>query len=175
MKKIVFTIVLLTSMNLFSQEKSENHKAKNEFKVNLATFIAGFPEFTFERMLSDESAFGITVGFSIGDNVNDEDNNSYNFSFIPYYRVYFGEKPNEGFFVDGNLALYSQKYRDGDFFANEKEGGVGFGLGFNVGKKYKTKNGWVAEFSFGISRTLINAEKINLIYPRGGIIIGKIF
>jgi hypothetical protein len=62
-----------------------------------------------------------------------------------------------------------------DFFTNEKEGGVGFGLGFNVGKKYKTKNGWVAEFSFGLSRTLINSEKINLIYPRGGIIIGKIF
>jgi hypothetical protein len=175
MKKIVITIVLLTSLHLFSQEKSENEVAKNEFKINLASFIAGFPEITFERMISEESAFGVSVGFSLGNNANNEDNNLYNFSLIPYYRVYFGEKPNEGFFVDGNVTLYSQKFTNGDFFTNEKEGGVGFGLGFNVGKKYKTKNGWVAEFSVGLSRTLINADKINLIYPRGGIIVGKIF
>ena len=34
MKKIVITIVLLTSLHLFSQEKSENEVAKNEFKIN---------------------------------------------------------------------------------------------------------------------------------------------
>ena len=175
MKKIIFVFVVFFSFKSISQEKSENDTKKNEFKVNLASFIAGFPELTFERALSEEGSFGVSLGFSLGNNANDEEDNSYNFSLIPYYRVYFGDAPNTGFFVEGNVTLYSQKYTDGDFFTNEKEGGVGFGLGFNVGKKYKTKNGWVAEFSFGLSRTLINSEKINLIYPRGGIIIGKIF
>ena len=113
--------------------------------------------------------------FSINNVTSNEENEGYNFSFIPYYRVYFGDKPNAGFFIDGNVALYSQKHTDGDFFTNAKEGGIGFGLGFGIGKKYKTKSGWVGEFSFGLTRTLINSDKINLIYPRGGITIGKIF
>lgn len=61
------------------------------------------------------------------------------------------------------------------FFSEEKQGGTGFGIGFNVGKKYRTKNGWIGEISFGISRTLVNSDKVNLLYPRAGIIIGKIF
>jgi len=82
-------------------------------------------------------------------------------------------KPNTSFFVDGNAALYSQKKTDGDFFTDEKEGGLGFGFGFNVGTKYKTKGGWVAELSFGFTRTLINTDKLNKVFPRAGILIGK--
>jgi hypothetical protein len=44
-----------------------------------------------------------------------------------------------------------------------------------LGKKYKTKSGWIAEFTFGLTRTLINTDKIDLIYTRGGITIGKQF
>jgi len=177
MKKLFIITLLLLTVSVFSQEKKENILGKNEFKLNLPALIAGYPEVTYERLLTEETSLGISFGFSINKtNSNDNDSNgNYNFSLIPYYRVYFGDKPHAGFFVDGNAALYSQKAIDGNFFVNKKEGGLGFGLGFDIGKKYKTKKGWVCEVYFGIARTLINTDKLNLIYLRGGIAVGKIF
>ncbi|MFK8060071.1 MAG: DUF3575 domain-containing protein [Polaribacter sp.] len=176
MKKHILLLALLSSFLTNSQEEEKVSLKQNEFKVNAAYLIAGFPEFTYEKRLNNEASLGITLGFSINNNNgNEENNNAYSFSVIPYYRIYFGEKPSAGFFIDGNLALYSQKQRKGDFFSNAKEGGTGLGIGFNVGKKYTTKKGWVGELSMGITRTLINADKIDLIYPRAGIIIGKVF
>ncbi|QTD37413.1 DUF3575 domain-containing protein [Polaribacter batillariae] len=175
MKKILLFAVLILSIQSYAQETKNKNLGKNEFKVNLAFLIAGYPEITYERLLSNETSFGITMGFSIDNSTNSENNTNYNFSLLPYYRIYFGNKPNAGFFIDGNLALYSQKQRHGDFFSEDKKGGTGFGFGFGIGKKYKTKKGWVGEFSFGLTRTLINKDKINLLYPRFGITVGKIF
>ncbi|PQJ76678.1 DUF3575 domain-containing protein [Polaribacter glomeratus] len=178
MKKCILLVALMYSLMFYSQQKNDSLK-QNEFKINLAYLIAGYPEITYERLLTDETSVGISMLFSINDTSSNENNNEssngYNFSLIPYYRVYFGQQTNSGFFIDGNLALYSQKHTTGDFFTNAKEGGTGFGIGFGVGKKYKTKKGWVAEFTFGLIRTLINADKIDLIYPRVGITIGKQF
>jgi hypothetical protein len=176
MKKIILIIVLVLSTKLYSQETKEKKLSKNEVKINLAYLIAGYPEITYEKLLTNETSFGISLLFSINNiNTPEENNEGINFSLTPYYRVYFGDERNSGFFIDGNLAVYSQKQRDGDFFSNAKEGGTGFGVGFGIGKKYSTKSGWVGEFSFGITRTLINADKVDFIYPRGGITIGKRF
>jgi hypothetical protein len=172
MKKLILITVLLLTVKGISQEKKESVLSKNELKINLAYLIAGFPEITYERALTEETSIGISALFSIE---NNEENISFNFAIIPYYRIYFGEKPNTGFFVDGNLGLYSQKKTDGDLFTNEKEGGLGLGVGFNLGKKYRTKKGWIGELSFGITRTITNQDNVNSVYLRGGIIIGKIF
>lgn len=174
MKKCILLIIFTCSLMSYSQQKKDSIK-QNEFKVNLAYLLAGYPELTYERLLNDETSLGVSMLFSLNSNSSNENNSAYNFSLIPYYRVYFGEQPNAGFFVDGNLALYSQKKTNGDFFSNEKEGGTGFGAGFGLGKKYKTKSGWVAEFTFGFTRTLINTDKIDLIYLRGGVSIGQLF
>ena len=187
MKKCILMIAIMGSLILNAQQQKDSIK-QNEFKINLAYLIAGYPELIYEKLLTDETSFGVSIMFNINSNsINENSSNNngtttssgssigINFSLIPYYRVYFGKKRNEGFFVDGNLALYSQKQTNGDFFTNEKEGGTGFGVGFGLGKKYKTKSGWIAEFTFGLTRTLINTDKIDLIYTRGGITIGKQF
>ncbi len=180
MKHLFLSIALLCALSTFSQETTEKTIKKNEIKINLPYFILGFPEITYERLLTNQTSLGVSVAFSIDNNNSafyddSENDGKYNFSLIPYYRVYFEMKPNTSFFVDGNAALYSQRKTDGDFFTDEKEGGLGFGFGFNVGTKYKTKGGWVAELSFGFTRTLINTDKLNKVFPRAGILIGKTF
>ena len=177
MKHFILLFAFILGINSYSQEQKSytNFTSKNELKLNVAYLIAGYPEILFEQVLTSETSLGISLSFAIDNKSNEEENNAYNFSLIPYYRVYFGEKPNAGFFVEANLTIYSQKKTAGDIFSSEKKGGTGFGIGFNVGKKYRTKNGWIGEFSFGVSRTLVNSDKVNLLYPRAGIIIGKLF
>jgi hypothetical protein len=176
MKHLFLSIAVLFTLSNFSQETAEKKIDKNEIKINLPYLILGFPEITYERLLTDQTALGISVAFPIESGTSNIEN-GYNFSMNPYYRVYFGEKPNTGFFVDGNAALYSQRKTAGDFFTDEKEGGLVFGLGFNVGTKYKTKSGWVAESYIGLTRSIINSDNVNRnkIMLRMGIVIGKTF
>ena len=164
MKKNILIITFICTVSIYSQENKKVVLNKNELKLNIASTLGGFPEITFEKSLNNETSFGISLGFSLQSNSKDEENSNYNFSIIPYYRVYFDEKPNTGFFIEGNAAIYSQNPIEGDFFNNEKDGGIGFGLGFSLGKKYTTKGGWIGEFSFGLTRTFINSDKLNLYY-----------
>ncbi|WP_158211805.1 DUF3575 domain-containing protein [Polaribacter tangerinus] len=175
MKKCILLLALIIGGYCYSQTPQKDSLDSYELKLNAGYLIAGYPELIFEKTLTSETSIGISLAFAVADNINDQENRLFDFSVIPYYRVYFGDKPNADFFIETNAAIYSQKKREGSFLKNEKEGGTGFGLGFNVGKKYRTKNGWIGEFSFGLSRTLINADKVDLIYPRAGIIIGKAF
>ena len=174
MKQFFFISLLMLTFFGYSQEKENDYNSKkNELKVNIGAFVAGFPVITYERALTHETSFGVSLGVLIDS--DDGDTERFDFSLIPYYRIHFGETPNTGFFIDGNAAIYSQKSSDESLFVNEKKGGLGFGLGFNIGKKYKTKNGWVGETSFGLTRTVINSDQVHLIYPRFSITVGKAF
>ncbi|MDG1320789.1 MAG: DUF3575 domain-containing protein [Polaribacter sp.] len=176
MKHLFLSIAMLCALSTFSQETTEKNIKKNEIKINLLYFILDFPEITYERLLTDQTALGVSVAFPIESGASML-GNDLNFIMNPYYRVYFGEKPNTGFFVDGNAALFSQRKTEDDFFTGEKERGMAFGFGFNVGTKYKTKNGWVAETYFGLTKTVINSEYVKRtnILLGIGIIIGKTF
>ncbi|QNM85915.1 DUF3575 domain-containing protein [Polaribacter pectinis] len=178
MKKIILVIILFTFSNSYSQKTKDSLKIKkNEFKVNVASFIDKYPEFTYERLINDETAFGLSIGFSIENNTDTETDNTtnYNFSIIPYYRFFFGKKPAAGFFIEANAPLFSQKYIDGSFFNNQSEGGLGFGLGLSIGGKFMTKSGWIGEIYSGLARSFINTDKVRQLYPRAGITIGKRF
>ena len=176
MKKIILLIVLLHFSNSYSQKTKDTLEIKkNELKINVASFIDRYPEFTYERLINDETAFGLSVGFSIENNTELDNTTNYNFSIIPYYRVYFGKKPAAGFFIEANSPFFSQKYIEGSFFNNQSESGLGFGLGLSIGGKFMTKSGWVGEIYTGLARSFINTDKIRELYPRAGITIGKRF
>lgn len=166
---------LLNSILFFSQVKEEVSFNKNEFKINIASTIDKYPEFTYERLLNEETAMGISLGFTIDSKTNIDETTNYKYSIVPYYRFYFGKKIAAGFFIEANTPLFSQKKIQGSFFNASSEGGIGFGLGLAIGGKFMTKSGWVGEIYTGVARSFVNTDKIGFLYPRVGITIGKRF
>lgn len=183
MKKIIpfLLITMLLSLQGYSQEAEEivttqeqaPYSGKNEIKLNGMYLLIGFPELSYERILNDESALGISVNFSIDDIEID-------FMAIPYYRIYFGKKPAAGFFVEGNAAFYVVDNEEYSFYnghsyevTNDHE--IGAGVGLAVGSKFMTESGWVFEVFGGAGRNFLGSDEVSAAYPRFGLTIGKRF
>lgn len=145
--------------------QSLNEEALNdEIRVNAAYLIIGLPEISYERILSDESAVGISMGARIDKDIEQI------FFLTPFYRLYFGKKRAAGFFVEANSTIYAQEIND-----DSSDNVMGLGLGFAIGGKFITKGGWVAELLAGAGRNFLNTDLIEEGYPRVGISIGKRF
>lgn len=178
---LLLLVSILFTFQGYSQEAEESaiaqeqlsYVGKNELKLNGLYLLIGFPEITYERVLNEESALGISIAFSTED-VFDID-----FMAIPYYRVYFGGKPAAGFFVEGNAALYAVDYYEttyyDDYSKRKNINELGAGLGLAVGAKFMTKSGWVFEIFGGAGRNFISADEVGDVYPRFGLTVGKRF
>lgn len=177
MKKL-FTFLFLSSFLFgFAQEKETTDFKRNELKVNALMLVAGAFEITYERLLNEESAVGVSL-FVPYDNTIDT-----NFSLSPYYRFYFGKKPAAGFFAEGFGMLNNFEY--GNYLSNNgstpiyTEGNAtDFALGFGLGGKWITKKGFVFEINSGIGRNLFNTKSKDSdiqIVGRGGISLGYRF
>ena len=153
------------SIGLFAQQtEPDNHDGKfadNEIRLNILYLIAKFPELTYERNLSDESSVGLSVAFSLDDDID------FDYIISPFYRLYFGKKRAAGFFIEGNGSVFSEEVRSRTEIAA--------GLGIGVGGKFLTKRNWTGELLLGLGSTLINTDKTSGAYPRVGISIGKRF
>ena len=184
MKKFFLATVLFVSLSVSAQEKPDykdeiiarsealGQTGNNEIRLNMLTAIIGYPEINYERFLADNMGIGIAGAFSL---VPREklDIRSY---VMPYYRLYFGDKKASGFFIEGNIAIYSQESEVGydpnrQDYIYEKSTNGGFGAA--VGGKFLTRNGFVGEVYGGVGRLFGNAP--TEIYPRYGISIGKRF
>ena len=160
---LIHGMVLMGSLTgLLAQADSTNYAGNNEIKVNGAYLLAGLAEITYEGILGEDSAIGVSVGFALDNSID------YRFSAIPYYRLYFGKKRAAGFFVEGNGAFFSER----DF---ESDTEFGAGLGLAVGGKFINSKGWIAELFLGLGRNLVNNDDISEAYPRAGILVGKRF
>ncbi len=168
MKKVTLIAMLfMISLSAFSQE--ETKPKKNELKINLPYLIGGIPEIGYEYLINNESGVGIDLLFSI-----DKDT-PIDFALTTYYRIYFGEKPTAGFFVEGfgmlNTAEGEEYY---DIFDSISHYETDFALGVSVGGKFMTNKGVIFEICGGVGRNLFN-ERASDIIPRMGLTIGKRF
>ena len=177
MKKL-FTLLFLSSFLFgFSQEKESTDFKRNELKGNALMLVAGAAEFTYERLLNEESAVGVSLFFPYDDNIN------INFSLTPYYRFYFGKKPAAGFFAEGFGMLNSYQYDhfvygNGNYSTLKTGNATDFALGFGIGGKWLTKEGFVFEINSGVGRNLFNSISRDYDYQivgRGGITLGYRF
>ncbi len=179
MKKITLSLLLMMVTFFAYSQQSDTTKLKtgingnNELKLNLFMTIAGVPEINYERILSDDMSIGLAVLIGI-------DDTDYKFGVIPNYRVYFGGKKANGFFIEGNAAvigsqnnLYYYDYSGNNYYQNYTKTQTNFGLGAAAGAKFLTKNGFVGEIYLGAGR-LFGDNSIEA-YPRAGITIGKRF
>lgn len=163
--------MLLTGM-VYGQEQSFSPTKKNEFKLNSAYLIAGIAEGSYEFILNEESAVGLTLGVAFEDDI------SFRYNITPYYRFYFGKKLAAGFFAEA-FSMINEQRDDGGFInisgqPAEVEFQTAFALGFAIGGKFITKNGFSAEIYGGVGRNFGNNDLFETV-PRFGLNIGKRF
>jgi len=171
MKKLLFSLALLFLIDSTSQaqEKTENDSKKNELKLNVASFLAGMPEFGYEYLFDEESSIGIDLLFSI------DDNPERYFGLTSYYRFYFGNKRANGFFAEGFGMLNTHDTNYYEWFSDEEVSkATDFALGVSIGGKFVTQKNFVFEIYFGIGRNLFNNNAYDTV-ARGGITFSKRF
>lgn len=116
--------------------------------------------------------------FTPYDNENLDANINYYIS--PYYRIFFGKKYAAGFFVEGFAMLNSidREYGvqdSGGFYTYEEESVTDFALGFGLGGKWVSKNGFVFELTGGIGRNLFQNDYDTTIVGKFGFNLGYRF
>ncbi|MGG7034099.1 MAG: hypothetical protein ACI7YS_02755 [Flavobacterium sp.] len=152
---------------------------KNEIKANLPYFIAGIPEVSYERILDENSAVGLSVAIQL------DDEWEVPFIITPYYRMYFGGEKTKtkatGFFIEADAVVAKQfitSYDDNYNYTDYSSYTTNFGFGAAVGVKLLNKNGYIGEVFGGISRVFgVDSYTTDAtdIFPRVGINIGKRF
>lgn len=180
---IKFTCIALLFVAFLgnSQEQEVAQFGKNEIKLNMFYLVIGAAELSYERNLNDASSIGMSVLIPIGEGARDE----INFVLTPYYRLFFGNKPAQGFFFEGFGMLNSTKtYQyfnqvNNGFFTTteERKNVVDFALGFAIGGKFVLREKIVAEVTGGIGRNLLNSNEnqYSAVVPRFNIAIGYRF
>jgi hypothetical protein len=185
MKKLLLSITfLLTSICVYAQQDSIansvkvrsaaiGHGGNNEIKVNLLYMTLGIPEISYERLIADNMGLGLSTMVSLSD---DED---MNLGLLATYRLYFGTKKANGFFIEGNTGVitkkeyvYSYEMYAADM-APTRTTKANFALGAACGAKFLTRNGFLGEAYLGVDRLLGGGTED--FYPRIGITIGKRF
>ncbi|MCC7520597.1 MAG: DUF3575 domain-containing protein [Flavobacteriaceae bacterium] len=170
MKKLFFTLVILTSIYGNAQEKTEESLLKNELHFNALLPIA-FKTFevSYERILNDESSVGVSLL------VGNEEYYFQKFALSPYYRKFFSRQQAAGFFVEGFMQVnsdheshYSYDYDD---YVEDQYTDVALGIG--IGGKFITKSNFIGLINIGIARNLGNNSPE--ITGKGGISIGYRF
>ncbi len=174
MKKIFLTLVLALSIcSVKGQEQTQENFKKDEIKINGLFLILGAFEGTYEHILNEESAIGISIFLPFDDDVSDD----VKYYISPYYRMYFGRKNNaSGFFAEG-FAMLNKTNRDLGFFnLRDDNFKTDLALGFGFGGKWVTKKGFIFELSTGIGRNFFNNDNSDYqIIGKGGITLGYRF
>jgi len=168
--KSIFLIVFgFTTFALSAQDEPILEK-RSEIKVNAFYLVIGAAEVSYERLINEESSFGVSATYFFESTGGD-----YNWGITPHYRLFFGKKPALGFFVEGNGAVFGYEDRDivfnGTFITSSREDKIGIGLGISIGAKFKTSKDVVAEIFLGVTRGFGDSYS----YPRVGISVGKRF
>lgn len=190
---ILFFILNVEAQSLTKEERFEKFKSskeyensihlgqtgRNELNINLLSPLWGSVELNYERFLNENSTYGIAGNLGIS-------NDYYSFSsLLAYYRVYFGRKINNGFFIEANSGFSSIKEKNYDYYYSnsiyyQSQSSVdrynGLGVGVAIGYKLLAKNGVVCQIFGGLGRNFGNLkDDYSPVFPRAGITIGRRF
>jgi len=172
-----YALVLLVFMFLFkvqAQDADAPSLPQNEIKLNAFNLIAlAAFDFGYERILNEESSFGVDIFIRIDDDSDFSDFQT--FAITPYYRQYFSNKYAKGFFVEGFASLNSGREENFLIDVIEEVDYTDFALGISIGGKFVTPRGFVTEIFIGIGRNLLNDNFSPEIIGRGGVSIGYRF
>ncbi|TXD83782.1 DUF3575 domain-containing protein [Subsaximicrobium wynnwilliamsii] len=157
----MLSLALVTLAFAQNDSLQDPYKKDNEIKINALFLLLGAIEPSYERNLSESSSVGISMLITYDQENFDSDLNYY---LSPYYRMFFGKKHAAGFFLEGFGMVISyderQRYFTGSEFdprlVIEEKNITNVALGFGLGGKWVTKDGFVFELNAGLGRNLIN-------------------
>jgi hypothetical protein len=170
------------SLKVSIQKNAEalGHGGNNELKLNLLFTVLGIPEISYERIVQDNMGLGISVLVGLDKSIN------YQLGVTPHFRLYFGQKKANGFFIEANSSIlkhrnelhhhYDAVYDYGYVPAKVERNFTTFGLGAAAGGKFLTRNGFMGEAYLGVGRMFGDQSHYSgEAYPRMGITLGKRF
>ena len=177
MKKSILALLLLISVFAMNAQDKEDTSDlninKNEIKSNGLYLVVGILDFTYERLLNEESAVGLNVAIPYDKEIKED----LQYYISLYYRFYFGKKYAAGFFLEG-FGMLNSAEREFDFFVNDedREYVTDFALGIGLGGKWITKGGFIGEVNFGVGRNLFKSEETTIDFvSKLGITLGYRF
>ncbi|MFC4635561.1 hypothetical protein ACFO3O_16745 [Dokdonia ponticola] len=201
MRKLTTMVCLVISVITFAQENpddqpvnlNEINNKKHEIKIDAIEGLA-VPalDISYEYVLSRYSGVGGAININLDGNNSDIDQN---FALTGFYRQYFFNKKDygaRGFFAEGLLQYANGESNDTRILETPGPNGEvlfeavnqdwnRFGIGFAIGQKWVSRNGFVLELSLGAGRYLGNTnddESFNNDpegFFRGGVSVGYRF
>lgn len=182
---IPFTIIAQTedqnSVKTKTEQENATYKrdiAKNEMSLNVFNVvIAGAIDARYERILTKNTSIGFDVFAKFIENDDEDDFDtseiySKEFSFTTRFKYFFGNRTAWGFYTQGFLMASSGKYDNDDGYYNEitgiyyEEGEQEYfdvALGFGVGGKFVSKDGFFTDISIGLGRNFFNSESPEIV------------
>ena len=152
----------------------DNELKKREVKINLAVVQLGYSSIAYEQLFDK---YNFALGGEVGTSYADVLDINFDYTVLPYARVYFGKQHN-GFFIEANLALAN--FREiipsrGQLSVEEEVSQNILGIGGALGLKYIMPNGLFGEIVFGVgdNTASIQNNMYDDIYLRLGLFIGK--
>ena len=185
MKKVFLLLFLAFSYSSFAQDNYTSEKNLNAFNLLIFKTL----DVTFENYIDQESSWGISALMALeGESRFNADAPYYyeSLAITPFYKLYFGDRPNSGFFIEGfgNLSFgkVDRWYYDYDYCyecssvyypSNPIKSYTAFNVGLSLGKKWVTKKDITFSVFAGIGRALTVSNDGPGFFPRTGISIGK--
>lgn len=184
MKQISIIVIILFSFQVsFAQDQTDLPKRdikKNEVSINPLNLIAfGALDIGYERVLNNNSTLGFDLFYSLVDRDNDEDFISTDdifdkeIAFTTSFKYFFGSRIARGFYVEGFGMLSSGEHEEyievfdnqGNFISasDVEQEYTDFAIGFAVGGKFVTRNGFFIDIGFGIGRNLFSNKSPDII------------
>jgi len=179
MKKFIFPLFVLISFLSFSQETPETDSedttaykretAKNELSIGTLNLVAfGALDVAYERILTQNSSWAVEAFVLALDRENEDIGEAFNkdFSLTGKYKYFFGDRTAWGFYVNGLAMISSGKYEvvkesfvNGNYYyTSEEKDYSDFALGFGLGGKFVSKQGFFLDLSTGIGRNLFSND-----------------
>jgi hypothetical protein len=178
--KVISTILLfLCAISGFSQEVIQETTseatqeiflrdiAKNELSVNAFNLVVfGAIDVAYERVIDPSSSWSVE-GFILALN-RESESADYVFtrtaSLTGKYKYFFGDRTAWGFYVNGMAMLSTGEYyediyeNDGFYSSRVDQDYTDLALGFGLGGKWVSKQGFFLDLSTGIGRNLLNND-----------------
>ena len=98
---VISTLLFAFNTNAQDEKKDTNDFGRNEIKINSLYLLAEVFEVSYERNISNHSSLGVSLFVPFNDDID------YSYMVNPHFRVFFGKKPAQGFFVEANAAFAS--------------------------------------------------------------------
>lgn len=187
MKYLLLPILLFIVSNSHSQEVSKEifprDIKKNELSINAFNLVTfGAIDVAYERIIDSNSSWAIE-GFILALN-RESESADYVFtrtaSLTGKYKYFFSEQSAYGFYVNGLAMLSTGEYYEesydyeaGTSSRTDKEY-TDLALGFGLGYKWVSKQGFFLDLSTGIGRNLLNSDS-PIIVGQFNVNLGKRF